>query len=116
MATKLMAHGTVIDYTKKPLGKVTRIWKGRKVAWIAECRKCERRGERAVFIPETSARRGGAKSWLSWNHEGRIVDHGIRFMHISDSCTIVVTPENADDILSVVELAEWRAAQTEVQS
>lgn len=105
----LKPNGAVIDFTKKPIGTVTRIWSGRKVGWVTRCAKCDRRGERSVFIPESTARRGGGKPYVSWAHSGHVVDFGIRFFSVDDHCMVVITAENADDLLNVEERRDFDA-------
>jgi hypothetical protein len=103
----LKPDGTVIDYTMKPLGTVTRTWRGEKLEWITRCPKCGRHGSRGAFIPEKSAARGGSVPFLTHVHRAIIVDRGIRYMHVTDSCNQRITPENVDDLLNERERAQF---------
>lgn len=103
-----MQAGDTRNYERMPLGKVTRMYNGRKVSWITRCARCGRRGDRGVFIPEKVARYGGSKPNVSWNHKATYQSAGyVAYWAITDHCTALITPETVDDLLGAEERRDY---------
>lgn len=99
-----------IDYTKMELGKVTRTFRGRATGVITRCAKCDRRGERSLFLPETTAARGGARPNISWYHSAHVAGlSAFRYMSIDDHCTVLIDKTNVDELLNVAERKDYDA-------
>ena len=110
--------GNTLNYERMPLGKVTRTYGGKSVQWIARCAKCGRRAARSVFIPEKVARRlGGSKPNVSFDHKAtyQVAGH-VAYWSIDDSCLVVLTSENIDDLLNIEERADYDRWTTEYET
>lgn len=115
----------VIDYTKMQLGLVTRTFKGRRVAVVARCPKCGRRGERSVSMPEKGEGIRGRKPSVHVTHVLEVKAWGDRrvesilghsYGYVKESCTVAVDATNVGDLLNLEERRRYDAFVAELRA